>query len=152
MWGSLVICCIHSLNLHVFLVITVLSDHCARQVNNRCPMSLQIDWWEIPPYIYKDKGAVSGIFPEILKRLVHECCDKDPALNNQDNAKYCVNISYSKMASNDSEKVKKNIGNGTYCAFCCTIHFPQSGHYCITIYTVHDCTSVHCNARLCNVP
>lgn len=100
-------------------------------------MSLQIDWWEIPPYIYKDKDqAVSGIFPDILKRLVHECCDKDPALNNQDNAEYCVNISYSEVASNDSEVVKKHIGtNGTYCGFCCAVHLPQSGNYCIIIST-----------------
>lgn len=105
----------------LYFVITVPSSDCARQVNKRCPMSLQIDWWEIPPYIYKDKDqAVSGIFPDILKRLVHECCDKDPALNNQDNAEYCVNVSYSEVASNDSEVVKKHIGtNGTVVLYTC---------------------------------
>ena len=78
-------------------------------------MSLQVDWWEIPPYIYKDKDQkVHGIFPDILAKLVDQCCDKDPALNNQGAVDKCVNISYNEVASNDSEVVKKHIGmNGT---------------------------------------
>lgn len=89
---------------------------CQKQVNNRCPLSLKIDWWEIPPYIYKDKnGVVSGIFPSVLKRLVSECCDRDPSSTdpNADIAE-CVKLNFSETASNDSEVVKKNINlNGT---------------------------------------
>lgn len=86
---------------------------CHKQVNNRCPLSLRIDWWEIPPYIYKDEnGVVSGIFPSVLKRLVSECCDRDPSSTiNQDdkNITECVKLNFSETASNDSEVVKKNI-------------------------------------------
>lgn len=82
-------------------------------MNNRCPLSLRIDWWEIPPYIYKDEnGVVSGIFPSVLKRLVSECCDRDPSSTiNQDdkNITECVKLNFSETASNDSEVVKKNI-------------------------------------------
>lgn len=67
-----------------------------------CPSSLQIDWWEIPPYIYKDKGEVQGIFPKILTELVKHCCG------------VCVKLSYREIVSNDSEVVKNQIGkNGT---------------------------------------
>lgn len=99
------------------MIITAPSGQCATQVNNRCPLSLKIDWWQIPPYIYKDKdGEVSGIFPDILKRLVEECCDKDPAINNQPKVQSCVKLNYSAVPSNDSEVVKKHIDmNGTYC-------------------------------------
>lgn len=78
-------------------------------------MSLKIDWWEIPPYIYKDESqTVRGIFPDILKKIVHECCDKDPTSNEVNDPPTCVNLTYNQVASNDSEVVKKNIGlNGT---------------------------------------
>jgi len=91
------------------------STACEVQVNNRCPMSLKIDWWQIPPYIYKDENdEVKGIFPDILKRLVEECCDKDPEQNNQGSVQSCVKLNYSKVPSNDSEVVKKQINmNGT---------------------------------------
>ena len=78
--------------------------------DSKCPKNLQIDWWEIPPYIYKDEtnNEVSGIFPDILKKLVHECCD--PSANVS-----CVKLNYSAVASNDSEVVKKHIKmNGIY--------------------------------------
>ncbi|KAJ7389256.1 hypothetical protein OS493_032724 [Desmophyllum pertusum] len=91
------------------------STKCQQQVNNRCPLSLKIDWWEIPPYIYKDdKGVVSGIFPDILKRLVTECCDRHPSSNAQEDVTKCVKLNFSETASNDSEVVKKHINmNGT---------------------------------------
>lgn len=83
---------------------------CQLQVDNRCPLSLKIDWWEIPPYIYKDdKGVVSGIFPKILERLVSECCDRDPSSNEQVDVLHCVKLNFSEIPSNDSEVVKKNI-------------------------------------------
>ncbi|EDO49510.1 predicted protein [Nematostella vectensis] len=72
-----------------------------------CPTTLNVDWWEIPPYIYQKKESngklspVEGIFPQVLRQLVDSCCGA------------CVNISYNKPA-NDSEEVKKHIGlNGT---------------------------------------
>lgn len=88
---------------------------CLTQVNNRCPLSLKIDWWAIPPYIYKDdKGLVSGIFPQVLTKLVRECCDKNPDLNEPDSVPVCVKLNYSEVPSNDSEVVKKHINmNGT---------------------------------------
>lgn len=91
------------------------SGACAAQVKSRCPLSIKIDWWEIPPYIYHDQdGLVSGIFPQVLKRLVEECCDKDPAENKQESVPSCVKLNYSAVPSNDSEVVKKHINmNGT---------------------------------------
>lgn len=86
-------------------------------------MSLKIDWWEIPPYIYKDESqTVRGIFPDILKKIVHECCDKDPASNEVNDPPTCVNLTYNQVASNDSEVVKKHIGlNGIYNGFSCLL-------------------------------
>lgn len=96
---------------------TTNTTDCQKQVDNRCPLSLKIDWWEIPPYIYKDDktGEVSGIFPKVLKRLVSECCDRDPSSTDPNAAiEECVKLNFSEIASNDSEVVKKNIDlNGT---------------------------------------
>lgn len=91
------------------------STKCQQQVKNRCPLSLKIDWWEIPPYIYKDDNGVSGIFPKILKKLVTACCDRDPSQSNdQAEVKECVTLNYTETPSNDSEVVKKQIDkNGT---------------------------------------
>ena len=88
---------------------------CEIQVNKRCPLSLKIDWWEIPPYIYKnEKGEVKGIFHQVLENLVRECCDKDPDVNKPDSVPVCVKLNYSEVPSNDSEVVKKQINvNGT---------------------------------------
>lgn len=89
-------------------------SECEQLVDNRCPLSLQIDWWEIPPYIYKDPeqtGGVIGIFPDILKKLVQECCDP---VDKSGKPKQCVNLNFTEVPSNDSEVVKKHIGmNGT---------------------------------------
>lgn len=78
-------------------------------------MSLKIDWWEIPPYIYKDpNNGVSGIFPDILKDLVRQCCDSEDSSNSDANVPSCVHLNYSEVPSNDSEVVKKQIDkNGT---------------------------------------
>lgn len=72
-------------------------------------MSLKIDWWEIPPYIYKDsKKEVTGIFPKILEKLVKDCCDGGT------DKPTCVKLNFSEVPSNDSEVVKKQIDkNGT---------------------------------------
>ncbi|XP_073230546.1 uncharacterized protein [Porites lutea] len=88
---------------------------CAKQVSDRCPLSLKIDWWEIPPYIYKnEKGEVKGIFHQVLEKLVRECCDKDPEGIQLDSVPVCVKLNYSEVPSNDSEVVKKHINmNGT---------------------------------------
>ncbi|RMX46246.1 hypothetical protein pdam_00000632 [Pocillopora damicornis] len=82
---------------------------CQEQVDNKCPMSLKIDWWEIPPYIYKDsKKEVTGIFPKILEKLVKDCCDGGT------DKPSCVKLNFSEVPSNDSEVVKKQIDkNGT---------------------------------------
>ncbi|PFX25007.1 uncharacterized protein LOC111330919 [Stylophora pistillata] len=94
---------------------TTTATSCQKQVNNRCPMSLKIDWWEIPPYIYKDpNNGVSGIFPDILKDLVRQCCDSEDNSNSDANVPSCVHLNYSEVPSNDSEVVKKQIDkNGT---------------------------------------
>ena len=53
---------------------------------------------------------VDGIFPSVLKKLVSECCDRDPSSTEQDGAvTACVKLNFSEIASNDSEVVKKNI-------------------------------------------
>lgn len=90
-------------------------DRCKEKVKNKCPRSLQIDWWEIPPYVYKDKDRnVVGIFPDILSKLVKECCEEQPSQDAEDNDKPCVQLNFTEVASNDSEVVKKHIGtNGT---------------------------------------
>ena len=94
-------------------------SECEQLVDNRCPLSLQIDWWEIPPYIYKDPeqtGGVIGIFPDILKKLVQECCDP---VDKSGKPKQCVNLNFTEVPSNDSEVVKKHIGmNGIARYFC----------------------------------
>ena len=89
----------------------VFQDRCKEEVKNKCPRSLQIDWWEIPPYVYKDKdGKVDGIFPDILSKLVKECCHEHPSED-----KRCVQLNFTEVASNDSEVVKKHIGmNGIH--------------------------------------
>lgn len=90
-------------------------DSCKEKVKNKCPRSLQIDWWEIPPYVYKDKDRnVVGIFPDILSKLVKECCYEPPSQVPEKEVKGCVQLNFTEVASNDSEVVKKHIGrNGT---------------------------------------
>ena len=42
-----------------------------------CTATLNVTWWEIAPYIYKEKNSttgkdeVIGIFPEILRKVRH---------------------------------------------------------------------------------
>lgn len=86
---------------------------------------MKIDWWEIPPYIYKDDktGVVSGIFPEVLKRLVSECCDRDPSSTDPNAAiEECVKLNFSEIASNDSEVVKKNIDLNGRLRYACFLN------------------------------
>ena len=94
-------------------------DRCKEKVKNKCPRSLQIDWWEIPPYVYKDKDRnVVGIFPDILSKLVKECCYEHPSQVDDDKNKRCVQLNFTEVASNDSEVVKKHIGtNGIHLRF-----------------------------------
>lgn len=108
---------LHNHSKKIFIAITAgPSTQCQQQVKNRCPLSLKIDWWEIPPYIYKDDNGVSGIFPKILKKLVTACCDRDPSQSNdQAEVKECVTLNYTETPSNDSEVVKKQIDkNGMF--------------------------------------
>lgn len=46
-----------------------------------------------------DNSQVEGIFPKVLDKLFKHCCGD------------CVNLSYSATPFNDSEEVKKNVGN-----------------------------------------
>lgn len=93
-------------------------DSCKKKVL-KCPRSLQIDWWEIPPYVYKDKDRkVVGIFPDILSKLVKECCYDKPNEVTEEENKRCVQFNFTEVASNDSEVVKKHIGmNGIHLRF-----------------------------------
>ncbi|KAK2554275.1 hypothetical protein P5673_024279, partial [Acropora cervicornis] len=99
----------------IFRTAQSVQDRCKEEVKNKCPRSLQIDWWEIPPYVYKDKDRkVVGIFPDILSKLVKECCYEHPSQVAEDEDKRCVQLNFTEVASNDSEVVKKHIGmNGT---------------------------------------
>ncbi len=69
--------------------------------------TLKAQWWNIPPYIYRDReGDIKGIFKTVLDEIVKHCC------------KGHTNITYEKLPLNDSEVVKDHIGeNGTVISF-----------------------------------
>lgn len=39
-----------------------------------CASVYKTNWWINPPYIYKNNSRISGIFPNILPRMVSSCC------------------------------------------------------------------------------
>eukprot|EP00794_Sanderia_malayensis_P017659 gene17659-19417_t len=72
-----------------------------------CRAKLRVSWWKVPPYIdRKSKNAIpTGIFPTIVKSLVHECCGN------------CVELDY-KTPVNNSEDLKNELSkNDTYLSF-----------------------------------
>lgn len=68
---------------------------------------MKAQWWNIPPYIYRDKDDnIKGIFKTVLDEIIKQCCNGH------------TNITYEKLPLNDSEVVKDNIGeNGTVISF-----------------------------------
>lgn len=40
----------------------------------KCASVYKTNWWSNPPYIYKNKSKISGIFPLILPNMVSRCC------------------------------------------------------------------------------
>ena len=70
-----------------------------------------------------------GIFPDILSKLVKECCYEPPSQVPEKEVKGCVQLNFTEVASNDSEVVKKHIGrNGIHLRFL---------FYCNTFLSVY---------------
>ncbi len=69
--------------------------------------TLKAQWWNIPPYIYRDKhGDIKGIFKTVLDEIVKHCCNGH------------TNITYEKLPLNNADVVKDHIGkNGTVISF-----------------------------------
>lgn len=40
----------------------------------KCAPVYKTNWWSNPPYIYKNRSKISGIFPLILPKMVSKCC------------------------------------------------------------------------------
>lgn len=76
---------------------------------------------------------VSGIFPSVLKRLVSECCDRDPSSTVPDAViAECVKLNFSEIASNDSEVVKKNIDLNGMLRYACFLRLHYYIYFSLT--------------------
>lgn len=61
-----------------------------------CSRNITINWWDLPPYVYRDKNGIKGTFKIILESLVQDCCGKH------------VTFEYTEP-KHSAEAVKKNI-------------------------------------------
>eukprot|EP00112_Aurelia_sp_Birch-Aquarium-sp1_P015629 Seg3483.1 transcript_id=Seg3483.1/GoldUCD/mRNA.D3Y31 product="Hyperpolarization-activated voltage-gated potassium channel" protein_id=Seg3483.1/GoldUCD/D3Y31 len=66
----------------------------------RCKDEYRVAWWPIPPYMYQENDTVSGVFPEVMLKMVRECCQAP------------INLTYDIMLANKIEAVEQ-VSNGT---------------------------------------
>lgn len=60
------------LQLAWITVATATSASC--NISKHCGLRINVGWWSIAPYIYKDNGNVTGIFPTLLSKMASTCC------------------------------------------------------------------------------
>ncbi|XP_032235140.1 uncharacterized protein LOC5510096 isoform X2 [Nematostella vectensis] len=64
-----------------------------------CPSCVSVAWFERVPYVYRSENDTAGILPDILRMLLHKCCEPDPSQN-----ALCLEI-YHKSPRNDSDRL-----------------------------------------------
>ncbi|XP_065052402.1 uncharacterized protein LOC135681732 [Rhopilema esculentum] len=94
----------------VTFVLCLACTHAAENCTTKrkaCQKSIHVSYWNIPPYIKAPTTAglsPTGIFPNILSKLLQECCGK------------CAQIEYKKIVNNSEDLKAELSGNSTMIA------------------------------------
>lgn len=84
----------------VLLLLFLSTSNLADGRRPRCRDAYTVAWWEYPPYIYTNQDNITGIFPELIRRMIDECCQAG------------VNVTFSYSLANKGQAVNHVI-NGS---------------------------------------